>query len=400
MQQLRATSDSPHFTVAAAWPNEPYFNQATTFDVIPSAWQLIGITEKHSPWLQIFETYRAILLAKLYIKGAQNIIPFDWVKLFSAYQQADIIASVSSTHFYSTGRYGWPFPVKIMMVNFAHLFKKPFYVMPQSIGPLRWEWEKKMLRSAYEKARLVFLRDQASMRLAEAIHLPKDRIRLTADPAFAFPAASHYQAVQLLSKYGYTSSSPAIGMSLIPWQGRWVNENIMTKYFHALANFIIRFNRETNAQFYLLNQVTGPTRLDDDRVAAKILVEYLGTNSNCLTYVNEILPPDILKACYGCMDLFIASRLHSGIFAMGMNIPVVFIGYMAKTRGMMELLGVEDWVIDLDKVNVDILIEKTFLAWSKRETRQEKLRVLIPQVIQQVNETEYWIRQDYAQFKA
>jgi colanic acid/amylovoran biosynthesis protein len=400
MRQMRNALVPSQLTLAAGWPYEPYFNQATLFKVIPSAWQLIGVTDKTSPWLQIIKTFHAVLMANLYQKGLRRSIPSNWLQLFKTYEQADIIASVSSTHFYSTGRFGWPFPLKIFMVDLAHQFKKPFYVMPQSIGPLRWEWERMMLRSVYERARFVCLRDQASMRLAESIHLPKEKVRFTADPAFAFPAADKAIAIELLNRYNFTNKKPAVGMTLIPWQGRWVSHDKMVQYFRNLADSLTSFHQETNAQIYLFNQVTGPTKLDDDRVAAKMLLEQIGADAKWITYVNEILPPDTLKACYGCMDLFIASRLHSGIFALAMNIPVVFIGYMAKTRGMMESLGFEDWVVDLNQMTGENLLEKIRLAWQEREIRRERILSSIPKVINQVDEVSEWIRQDYAIIKS
>lgn len=395
MKQLRAAFGNPQITVTAAWPDEPYFQQAVQFKVLPSAWNLIEITEQRSVWLQILGLLRGAVYARMFIRGVRAAIPPAWLELFKAYREADLVASVSSTHFYTTGRYGWPFPVKIFQVLLAHWFKKPFYVMPQSIGPLRWGWEKQMLRFAYGKARLVLLRDEASMRLAEAIRLPKQRYRFAPDPVFAFQGADKESALQLLAKYGFDHSSPSVGISLIPWQGRWLAHGVMQNYFDSLICFLKRFHQKTGAQVFLFNQVTGPTRLDDDRVAANVLLKQLSKEDHWFHHVNEVLSPEILKACYGCMDLFIASRLHSGIFSLGHQVPTVFIGYMAKTLGMMEWLGLEDWVVDLNQVSEDLLWEKASQAWEERDTRRAVLSEIVPPIESGVNQTADWIRDDY-----
>lgn len=396
INQLRAAFDNPQITMAVAWPDEPYFHQTKKFKVIRSAWQLLNITMGSPVWLQIINFLLANIYALLFRLGMRAGIPSDWRTLFEAYQKADVIASVSSTHFYSTGRYGWPFPVKIFMVQLAHFFGKPFYVMPQSIGPLRWGWEKFMLHSAYKKARLILLRDHASMRLAENIHLPKDKVRFAPDPALAFCGDSQADALGLLGRYGFDPARPSIGMSLIPWQGRWVNQDIMHNYFSELAKFLKRFYQETGVQVYVYNQVTGPTPLDDDRLAAKELIEQIGAGASWLTHIDEVLSPEMLKACYGCMDLFIASRLHSGIFAIGSHVPTVFIGYMSKTRGMMEWMGLEKWVVDLNDVTEAVLWEKCSLAWQERASLRSFLAARIPSIVSDVNATGNLIRENYA----
>lgn len=395
ISQLNAAFDNPQITVTPAWPNEPYFNEATRFKVVPSAWNLIEITERKPFWRQMLGLLRGILYAHLFLAGLRIAVPSSWQRLFTAYEEADLIASVSSTHFYSTGRYGWPFPVKIFQIQLAHWFQKPFYVMPQSIGPLRWGWEKNMLRSAYGKARLVLLRDEESMRLAESIHLPKKRYRFSADPVFAFKGADEADALRLLELEGFIRSSPAIGITLTPWQGRWLSQEVMKNYFDSMAGFLKRFHKETGVQVFLFNQVTGPLQLDDDRVAAAELLKRLEQERGWFHHVDKVLSPEMLKACYGCMDLFIASRLHSGIFALGKQVPTVFIGYMAKTRGMMEWLGVADWVIELDQVNEEILLEKILKAWQERELRRALLAKKIPPLEAEVYQAAKWIRADF-----
>jgi len=66
-----------------------------------------------------------------------------------------------------------------------------------------------------------------------------------------------------------------------------------------------------------------------------------------VVHINQAVKPALLKACYGYMQAFLASRLHSGVFALGMNVPTIFIGYLSKTHGVLEALGLETNVIDL-----------------------------------------------------
>jgi polysaccharide pyruvyl transferase WcaK-like protein len=66
----------------------------------------------------------------------------------------------------------------------------------------------------------------------------------------------------------------------------------------------------------------------------------------------------MLKACYGQMDLFIASRLHSGIFAIGAGTPTLFLGYLTKTQGITTRLGLSNYFLDINEISQSKLMER------------------------------------------
>lgn len=386
IRHLKEAFNNPRISVAVNWPEEEYFQNPTNFFTVKSPWYVIGIRKEQSFWRQFINTALGMNYAKLYRRGFRRTIPQKWIDVFNSYDQADIIASVSSTLFYSTGRYGWPFPVKTWSVELAHLFNKPFLVMPQSIGPLRWNWERNLLRNAYQKAFLIMLRDEESLRLAKSIHLPDDKVHFVPDPTFAYTPEESSKALSFLEKYGYSPKDTSIGLTLIPWQGRWVEPKIMNNYYDSLCSFLLEYCRERNRVVYIFNQVTGPTSYDDDRIAASILMQRLKGN-NQIVHVNEILSPAMLKACYGQMKLVIATRMHSGIFSLGMGVPVLYIGYLQKTRGLMEWMGLQDWVIELEKINKTNLLDNTILALEKSNERRSILESKIPSITKEILST-------------
>lgn len=394
IRHLKEAFTTSEVSVAVNWPEEEYFQNPTAFSTVRSPWYVIGIRKERSFWQQLINTALGMSYAKLYRQGARRSIPQKWLDVFHTYDAADVIASVSSTLFYSTGRYGWPFPVKTWTIELAHLFNKPFMVMPQSIGPLRWNWERKLLRDAYQKAFLIMLRDEESLRLARSIHLPENKIHFVPDPTFAYLPEEPDKALSLLNKYGYSSKDTSIGLTLVPWQGRWVDPKVMTNYYDSLSDFLLDFCRENNRRVYIFNQVTGPTSYDDDRIAASLLMKRLEGN-NQIVHVNEILPPMMLKACYGQMDLVIATRMHSGIFSLSMGVPVLYIGYLQKTRGLMEWMGLQDWVIELEQVNKENLLKNSLLALEKKDERRGILASKLPSINREIESTPSLIRDSF-----
>jgi len=206
VSQARSVFGDPHITVSANWPDEPYFEKAS-YQVVPSPWHIVGCATRTSVLIQISRTVLGFFLALLSAIGFRFPIkncPFaSWQLLFDVYQRADLVISVSGNQFYSTGKYGWPFPVNIFSVELAHIFRKPFYIMPQSIGPLKRGWEKALLRSVFRKARLLFFREEIALNLAKAIGIPAGICHYAPDPAFDYSPAAEIDVLNCLSKYGY-----------------------------------------------------------------------------------------------------------------------------------------------------------------------------------------------------
>ena len=88
--------------------------------------------------------------------------------------------------------------------------------------------------------------------------------------------------------------------------------------------------------------------------------------------------PELLRAAYGQMDLFIATRLHSGIFAIQMGVPTLFIGYLHKTRGLMEMLGMEEWMLEIGDVTEEVLWHKLEALWLCRDAVRSMLAERVP----------------------
>ena len=393
MQQARRAFGNPHLSALVNWPEEPYFKNAD-FEIIPSPWQLVGAARGSPVPLQLARTLGGLLRAK-FAAGSGG-----WERMFGAFQRADMVIAVSGNQFYSTGRYGWPFPVQALPVQLAHIFRKPFYVLPQTIGPLKRGWERTLMRFIYGRARMVFLREHISVRLAREIGIPEEKLRYSPDPAFAYPAASRDEAQQIMGRWGWTPGTPTVGATVIARMGRSLNPGAVDRYYVAVARALARLSDEHGAFVYLFCQVTGPTTYDDDRTAAQTVMNMMGGQAREVRLVDETLSPGQLKACYGLMNLFLGSRLHSGIFALGMGVPSVLINYLSKTRGVLEALGLGDWSVDLSDTSDAAFEELICRVWLERSERASRLAALLPEVIAQAAKPMEWIAQDYYAIEA
>lgn len=400
IRQMRKEFENASFLVSANHPKEPGLSQLEGCQIVPSAYAIIGAGQGIPVYQQIFRLLIGIIQTiffRFFDRGmAASVGDPGWKGLIGAIRQADLVIGVSGNYFLSMGRYGWPFPITCFSVWAALLFKKPFYAMPQSIGPFRRGWEKFVIRRLYGRARRVYLRDQISLDMAKELGFPTSRTHFSPDPAFALPAASSADAQQILMKYGYTPDQPAVGVTAIAPLTRAITMDAINRYYQALATVLRRLTEQHGVRIYFFNQVVGPTPREDDRTAVNKLKELLPKDQNQFAFVDEVLSPEQLKACYGCMDLMIASRLHSGIFAMGAGVATLPIGYFTKSRGLMQSMGLAEWLVELEKSDAEEMWRKVNAAWIQREKLAASVQDKSRQFSDEVMNLGAEIRRDYA----
>lgn len=384
---------SCEITVSANWPDEPAYRD-NDFTVVPSPWSLSGLNTNASTFQQLRKF--ALTSIKLYRTDSKHVFNDpDVNRLRSAYREADIIVSVPGNQFYSSGRFGWPFPVSILGVLLADRYKKPLVVLSQSIGPLKRWWERMLLRRAYSSARRIFLRDEKSLDLAEELGLPNEKVSYSPDLALGLQSGDPASALEVLLKVGVDLARPKLGVTLISKMNRSFDSQAIQNYFAVLQTALANFARENSIQLIFFNQVTGPTPVEDDSIPTARMVDRLQRLGIDAVHINKRLPPDLLKACYGQMDIFLATRLHSGIYAMGMTVPTLFIGYLTKTQGLVRSLKIEDDFIDLSNLSEASARAKLETLWENRAARRTHLAKVLAQAQQQQVELIELLKKDF-----
>ncbi len=219
------------------------------------------------------------------------------------------------------------------------------------------------------------------------------------DPAFALPVENQTEALAFLARYGYKNDGHNIGATIISPMGHFLNPERLENYYTTVARALDRLASEYQVRIFLFNQVTGPTAIEDDRLAVEKLLARIPGDLKRVSWVNETLSPALLSACYGQMQLFIASRLHSGIFALSMGVPTLFIGFLTKTRGVMEAIGLENWVVDFSFLDEAKLWERLQTSWLEKEAYAARLQEILPPLKKSVLDISTWISKDYEQYQ-
>jgi colanic acid/amylovoran biosynthesis protein len=398
IRQLDKVFPNANFTALVNYPNEPFFESIDNVKVMPSPFALVNAGSKLPDWEKIIKLLFGCLLllvGKVLPRRLLEKNHSNWLQLALIYRSVDVIAAVSGAQLLSLGRFSWPLIVSSISIIFTHYYRKPLYVMPQSIGPFRWKWERGLVREIYSRARLVILRDAISIDLSKDIGLPASKIKFAFDPGFALPAASPERAMEIMSGYGYISGQQSVGMTVIARLSKAFDRDRFEHYYQTLANTLSRFVTEVDAKVYIFDQVRGPTREEDDRLASEILLNISGENHDRIIHIDLPLSPMELKACYGLMNLFIATRFHSGIFAMSGGVATLFIGYNPKTKGFLKAVGLDQLGLDINNLESNQLWELLFSTWKNRQTIAEKTRSIVMNCQKDYDRVSKWISEDY-----
>lgn len=295
--------------------------------------------------------------------------------LVEGIRRADLVLSLPGNPFFSMGRLGTPLLLSALPVWMALRAGRPLVVLPQTLGPFRRRWEASLLRGLYRRARRVWLRDAPSLRTARAWGLP--HAALAPDPGLLLPAASSEAARAVLAQSGYPGGRPALGVSVIPRMVLTLSEAALQSFYTALAAALDLLAAETGLVPVFFAQCTGPALREDDRIPAREVLARLSRPGAAVT-IFDALPAQLLKACYGQMEAVLAARLHAGLFALGAGVPALLVGYLEKTAGALETLGLPGWGLSLESAGESALGESLRRLWSERTARRALLQERLP----------------------
>ncbi|MCK4817958.1 polysaccharide pyruvyl transferase family protein, partial [bacterium] len=72
------------------------------------------------------------------------------------------------------------------------------------------------------------------------------------------------------------------------------------------------------------------------------------------------------------------TRMHANIFALSSNVPAIVIAYRYKSHGLMQLLGLDDWIIEIEEINSEKLISLLLKLWNSRNKVTQEISSSMP----------------------
>lgn len=315
----------------------------------------------------------------------------------NAYFEADLVVSAPGNFLYSSGKFGLTFLVIAYTMGYALLSGKPLYLLPQSIGPLRRKRDRKLIRWILNRARIVMIREPISMNELFNAGVSNPRCYLKPDLAFALQSAPLQEAITRLCAWGVDSDTdrPLLGITTINWGARTGRGDLQIRYEDALIQAVTYFLDNFGGKALFFPQVRSKALVNDDLQVARRITSQLSKRHHVLL-IEEDLSPELLKAIYGLMDIFVGTRMHSNIFALSQGVPVIAIAYFPKTWGIMQMLGLEKWVLDIDKIAPESLISRMVELYRERGNISQYMKAKLGQLVQDCSQVGLCIASDFA----
>lgn len=323
--------------------------------------------------------------------------------LLQAYFEADLVVTSPGGYLYNTAR-GLGLLNSLFTLAYALWAGKPLYFLPQSLGPFGYVWQTQLLQAILRRARLVMVREPISWQLLQTLG-PLPNSYEIPDLAFLLPkatAAEQATARAWLQSQGLevTAPRPWLGLTVVDWGGQNPGFNRQAQYETAITEAAQTFLTQFKGTVILFPQVCTPIPGQDDRVASRRLAATLRAWGQHVVTIDEPQTFPILKAAYGCMDLFLGTRMHSNIFAVLEGVPFIAIGYQPKTLGIAQMLGLERWVLDIKDVNGLTLSARLAELWEARVAVREQVARILPELAARAAQTGLLIAQDFQAWQA
>lgn len=253
------------------------------------------------------------------------------------------------------------------------VLRKPYVIYAQSLGPFNSIITRIAAKLSFRLVDLLIIREHITKSYLEDLGISK--FVMGVDSAFILSAANKSRRDEILHGEKIPLNKAIIGINMS--QHIYDLKNKADEYIDMHVRLINNLIENFDVNVLLIPHVIHEG-FDDLDVSMMV---YSRIKNDGVYILEGDYTSEELKSIIGQCDLFIGARMHATIASTSMFVPTVGIAYSHKMHGIIgEMLGLEDYIIDIEDLNSEILIEKTLKAWENREKIQEHLRKVIPEV--------------------
>ncbi|MBR5311609.1 MAG: polysaccharide pyruvyl transferase CsaB [Clostridia bacterium] len=223
----------------------------------------------------------------------------------------------------------------------AEMFGVKSYIYANGIGPVRDRSNRKLTVKVVDRASEVSVRDADSADELRRLGVTREKIRVTADPAFLIRPYDEHRLARTMERIGVKDGFFAV--SLRPP----VQKNTDISPTHT-ADEAVEACVKITEKYGLVPFVIPMQTVQDGEICRYFTEKYnermRGTGRTALLYTPENAPE--LIGVLSKAEFVIGMRLHAIIFASSAEVPVVGLEYDPKVASMMKALG-QPFVVDL-----------------------------------------------------
>jgi colanic acid/amylovoran biosynthesis protein len=263
----------------------------------------------------------------------------------------------------------YPLFPRIFDYKISLVLEKPLIFFTQSLGPFLIPSNRQNFKRIFEESLLILLRDRRSENNILDLNPEKVNTYVTADAAFALADPVAIAAAQSDRDF---SSPLNIAISVRDWHYfKTIDPDLgRAKYLRSITTATEHLVNRYGAKVTFISTCQGiPEYWTNDSKVALEITQNLATNiANSVSVNCDFHSPLELAEMLKSFDFVISTRLHMAILALGVGTLVLPIAYEFKTQELFKNFGRENLVIDIEKIDEQLLIDSTdSLIASKNE---------------------------------
>ncbi len=249
----------------------------------------------------------------------------------------------------------------------ARKYKKPYCILPQTIGPFK---DKMIAHQAHESianASCCMARDRQSYDYVIKNIAEQKNIAEYIDVAFFMP----YEKIEQESGFTHVG----LNISSLLWNGGYTQNNqfgLKCDYKKLVKEIVDYFLSLKHTKVHLIPHVVGAERTIENDYAVSYDLWRSYNNRNLILAPLALSPIDIKDYIAG-MDFFMGARMHATIGAFSSGVPVVPMAYSRKFNGLFVDTLQYDAMVDMKTDADDIILSKVKMAFQNKEMLKQTI---------------------------
>jgi polysaccharide pyruvyl transferase WcaK-like protein len=271
----------------------------------------------------------------------------------------------------------------------AILFGKRVAKLSQALGPLRRKLNGYCASWVLRRCEVVVARGKQSGDHLAALGL--EDYYVLPDTAFAMRVNSeaYSEANAILALAGVDSPSMVVSPSEVV--ARYCEKEGID-YHVEVAGFIGEMVRRGYSVGLLPHSTLETGRKNNDLRVCRSIFAHLSSETR-VTYLSDDYDARVLRAIIGSADFFIGSRFHSMVSALRSSVPLLVIGWGHKYREVMEMFGLEPWVLDWKAVSRAKLSDRFAALEQEAAEVRSRIQQNLPRVLHESKKNFALVRQ-------
>lgn len=249
----------------------------------------------------------------------------------------------------------------ISLMRLAKFLNKKVMVYANGVGPINRKINRIWTRQILNKVDLITLRDEDSRSFLKELKVSNENIFVTADPVFTLEATRTKEVEEILKKEAIPNDKPLVGVSFRNWKDS-------INLIENIAKTIDYLVESKDVNILLI-----PMHYPDDLEISKRVMEKVENKNTYLLSAKYSV--EDLMGIINRLEIILAMRLHSLIYAASQGTPMVGIVYDPKIEGFLRSINM-DYMCPAEGLRYEELIEKFNIVWDNRKSLREDLNKL------------------------